>query len=180
MTPTPLRSLAFTTALLLAAGSALPAAESKPGAAAAAEAKKINDRYALTRSRINALIGQRLHPTPLPASLPNPFYHTPPELAADANASPGNNPTDVAPVPAAPDSSDIDTLMKYANALKISGVMTLNDRPLLTINQTLCKEGDVVPVGSKDHPVYLQVQHITSQEVTFRLNDATYAVRLKH
>jgi hypothetical protein len=160
--------------LLLTTGAVAPPA-AKPESATAIALKKISDRYALTKTRISTLLDQRLHPTPLPASLPNPFYR--PSLLPPTDTTP-----DVAenvPVPAAPDITDADTLAKFAATLKVSGLVTLNGQAHLTINQTLCKAGDVIPAGSKDHPVYIQVVRITPDELVLGLNDAQQTVRLR-
>src|SRR6478609_6234257 len=69
------------------------------------DAKKLAARYALTKARINELLGARLHPEPLPATaLPNPFYHA--QAVANTAPKPG-------PVPDAADLTDVDTLAKY-------------------------------------------------------------------
>ena len=173
------RLLLVAAALLVAIGSvqAAPAKpKGKPDSATAAALKKVTDRYALTKARIATLLDQRMNPTPLPALLPNPFYRSPPIPLSDTAPV---KPADAEVVPAAPDSSDADTLARFAATLKVSGLVVLNGQPHLTINQTICKAGDVIPVGNKDHPIYVQVLRITPDDVTFGLNQAEQTVRLK-
>jgi hypothetical protein len=168
-----LSRLLLAAGLLLTAGS-VHAAAAKPDSATAAALKKITERYALTKQQIATLLDQRMHPAALPTTLPNPFYHTSDTPSTEGPATPA----DIA-VPAAPDASDADTLAKYAAALKISGVVVLNGQPHLTVNSTLCKIGDVIPVGTKDHLVYLQIVRITGDELTLGLNEAQQVIRLK-
>ena len=138
----------------------------------AAEAKRIADRYALTKTRISAMLDQRLHPVPLPANPPNPFYQAPKEAA-------GLDKPETALVPEAADLSDIDTLKKYAGLLKIGGVINLNGTLHLTLNNTTCRVGDIITVGNRDHPVYLKMLSLNPNEFSLGLNDATLIVPLR-
>ena len=140
-----------------------------------ADVKRIADRYALTKARISAMLDQRLHPTPLPANPPNPFYQAPKEAAV----APGHEQPETALVPETADISDIDTLRKYVSTLKIGGVINRNDILYLTLNNTSCKVGDVITVGNKDHPTYLKMVALSAYEFTLGLNDATLVVPLK-
>ncbi|MBI2814678.1 MAG: hypothetical protein HYX71_10370 [Opitutae bacterium] len=142
-----------------------------------AEARRIADRYALTKARIGALLDQRQHPTPLPANPPNPFYQAPKEVAGDPTA--GHESPDTAPVPEAADLSDSDTLRKYASTLKLGGVITRNGVLHLAINNTASKVGDAITVGPRDRPVYLRIAGLTTTELTLALNDATLTVPLR-
>ncbi|HTL67866.1 MAG TPA: hypothetical protein VL200_09415 [Lacunisphaera sp.] len=172
-----LRLVALAGLLLLPAAGPVAAADApKAESATAIALRKIADRYALTKSRIASLLDQRLHPTPLPAKLPNPFYRVPEAPVGD------NGPTlspDTAAVPAAPDLSDADVLAKFAAGVKISGYLEIGGSARLTINSTLCRTGDVIPYGPRDRQVFIQVQKITPDEVTLKLNDATQTVRLR-
>ena len=47
------------------------------------------------------------------------------------------------------------------------------------INNTASKVGDIIAVGSKDHPIYLKLLAITPADFTLGLNDATLVVPLK-
>lgn len=140
-----------------------------------AEIKRITDRYALTRTRIAALLDMRLKPVALPANPPNPFYQ-PSAAAVELTPAPGRENPDV---PAAADESDIDTIRKYAPTLKIGGVINRNGTLHLTINNTTCRVGDIITVGSKDHPTYLKLLALSANEFTLGLNDATLIVPLK-
>jgi hypothetical protein len=170
----PIRCLLFLSAgLLLAAASA----HGQASGASAAEIKRISDRYALTRARIDALLEMRLKPVPVPANPPNPFYQAPVE-ALGQEATPVTDPVEIL-VPEAADISDIDTLRKYSTALKVSGVITRNGVLHLTLNNTTCKVGDIITVGSKDRPVYLKLLSLSLSEFTLGLNDAKLDVPLR-
>lgn len=142
-----------------------------------AEVKRIADRYALTKARISALLDQRLHPTPIPANPPNPFYQAPKEAVGATN--PGTESPESALVPEAADLSDIDTLRKYSTTLKIGGVITRSGTLHLIVNNTPCKVGDVITVGSRDRPVYLKMLGLSLSEFMLGLNDATLVVPVK-
>jgi hypothetical protein len=163
-------ALAFT--FLLVPGSVRAADPAKPENATAAALKKTTERYALTKTRIAALLEHRLNPTPMPADLPNPFYSAP--VLAPVETAPAEE-----VVPAKSDLSDADLLARYAATLKISGGLVINGQPLLNINSTLYKAGDVLPVGSKSKPAYLQVLRITPGELTLGYNEAQLVVPLK-
>jgi len=141
-----------------------------------AEIKRITERYALTHKRIDALLGQRTTPTPLPANPPNPFYQAPVEVIGQETA-PVAEPEVI--VPEAADISDIDTLRKYSTTLKVGGVITRNGVLHLTLNNTTCKVGDIITVGHKDRPVYLKLLTLSTSDFTIGLNDATLVVSLR-
>ena len=141
-----------------------------------AEIKRITDRYALTRARISTLLDLRQNPLPLPANPPNPFYQA---AAAPVEATPAPTPETEPGVPAAADESDIDTLRRLAGGLKVGGVIVRNGVPHVTINNAACKVGDIITVGSKDHPTYLKLIALTPGEFTLGLNDATLLVPLR-
>jgi hypothetical protein len=167
------RLLFLSTGLLLAAVSVC----AQTTGANAAEIKRITDRYTLTHARIGALLDLRLKPVPLPANPPNPFYQAP-AVVLGQETTPVPDPAEVI-VPEAADISDIDTLRKYSTALRIGGVITRNNVLHLTINNTTCKVGDIVTVGSKERPVYLKLLSLSVSEFTIGLNDATLAVPLR-
>lgn len=140
------------------------------------DAKKLAARYALTKTRIDGLLAARLNPAPLPAgALPNPFYKPDATLATAPNTERIEAPV----VPDAPDLSDADTLTKYAATLKVGGYLTVGGQPHVAVNQVICKVGDVITVGTKEHPVFLRIEAITPQEFTIRLNDVSYNVPLR-
>lgn len=135
--------------------------------------RKVTARYARTDARITELVGRRLNPQPLPASLPNPFYHGV-ELSELAAPEP-------APelAPAAPDISDADTLARLAPTLRISGLVTRDHKPHLIINSVVCKVGDVFPISGQGAPVFIQVRKIAHDSFTLGLNDAELTIPLK-
>jgi hypothetical protein len=159
-------------ALLLAP--ALHAAEAK-AVMPSGDAKKLAARYALTKTRIETLLGPRQHPVPLPATpLPNPFYKP------DASLAGVPQPEKVeTPVPDAPDLTDADALAKYASTLRIGGYLTLGGAPHVAVNSVICKVGDVITAGTKDHPLFLRIESITPQEFVLKLNEATFTVQIK-
>jgi hypothetical protein len=173
MSPASSRRLLILTGLFLAVASSVSAAESS----ATNDIKRITDRYALTRTRINALLGQRLNPTPLPANPPNPFYQTPKELLGPIEI-PGIAP-ETTQVPQEADLSDEDTLRRYALALKLGGVISRNGVNYLIVNGTPSKVGDVITAGPKDRTSYLRILQLTPQELTLGLNEATFVLPLK-
>jgi hypothetical protein len=168
----------FRRLVLLAALGCASSAFAQPSGA---EIKKLTDRYALTRTRIDALLGRRKQPVPLPTgtTLPNPFYIP---LAAEPGATAPNPealPDEEVVVPAAADESDADTLLRYAGALRLAGYLVLNGQPHITVNGAISKVGDVITVGPKDKQVYLHIVAITPQELTLRLNEATQVLQLR-
>ena len=160
--------------LLMALVPALHAADKKP-VMPTGDAKKLANRYALTKTRIDALLSARLHPVPLPTTtLPNPFYK--PDAAVPV-AQPDKTETIV--VPDAPDATDIDTLFKYAATLKIGGYLTLGGSPHVALNSIICKVGDVITVGNKDHPIFLRIDAITQTDFTLKLNEASLTIAIR-
>jgi len=141
--------------------------------------KQAADRYALTQSHISLLLAQRLQPTPEHRDLFNPFEeNNPTELISPSNAESAP----VAPatiVPPAPDTGEAEILAHHAANLKISGVALINNRLHLAINQILYKTGDMVPVGTKEEPLSLQILNITSDELTLGLNQTEQIISLK-
>jgi hypothetical protein len=160
--------------LLLAFVPALQAAEGKT-VMPTGDAKKLANRYALTKTRIDTLLSARLHPIPLPTTtLPNPFYK--PDAAVPV-AQPDKTETVV--IPDAPDATDIDTLFKYAATLKIGGYLTLGGSPHVALNSIICKVGDVITVGNKDHPIFLRIDAITQTDFTLKLNEASLTIAIR-
>jgi hypothetical protein len=140
------------------------------------DAKKLANRYALTKNRIDALLSARLHPVPLPTTtLPNPFY----KPDASIPVTPPPDKTETVVVPDAPDATDIDTLFKYAATLKIGGYLTLGGSPHVALNSIICKVGDVITVGSKDRPIFLRIDAITQTDFTLKLNDASLTIAIR-
>ncbi len=173
-----LHSLSFrvvSVLLPLASFSVLQAADSKP-VMPTGDAKKLAARYALTKTRIESLLGPRQHLVPLPTTtLPNPFYVPDPSVPT----GPQPDKTETVVVPDAPDATDIDTLFKYAATLKIGGYLTLGGSPHVALNSIICKVGDVITVGSKDHPIFLRIDAITPTDFTLKLNDASLTIAIR-
>lgn len=170
------------TCLLLAAVLALPASAqiTLPGAKGdnvqTLALKRIADRYALTKARIATLLEPRMNPAPLPPALPNPFFR--PSDLPPAEDTPVSG-VDSTLLPAGPDESDAGTLAKFVATLKISGLTVLNGISHLTLNQTLCKIGDIIPLEIKGRTVYIQVLAITPTELTLGLNEEKQSIRLR-
>jgi hypothetical protein len=169
-----------------ASSSTVHAADSK-AIMPSGDAKKLAARYALTKTRIDTLLGSRQHPVALPATaLPNPFYR--PLTGSDSDSSSTSraggrgdvsSAQNVPAIPDAPDLTDADTLTKYAASLKIGGYLTLGGSPHVALNSIICKVGDVITVGSKDHPVFLRIESITPLEFTLKLNEATLTIPIR-
>ena len=150
---------------------AAPAANVLPSG----DAKKLADRYELTRTRIQELLGARVSPAPMPTTaLPNPFYRP----GAAIEAIQGQGPQAL-PETEAPDLTDNDTLVSHAANLKLSGYLVLDGVPHVTINGAICKAGDTITVGTSDSPVFLHVVSVDPREVTLRLNEFTYTLPMK-
>ena len=78
-------------------------------------------------------------------------------------------------------SGDAEILAYYAPTLKISGLVQLNGRAHLIVNQSPYKEGDVIPLKGKDKTVYyLKVIHIEARELTVGYNDAVLSIPVKN
>jgi hypothetical protein len=166
-------------AVLLAAGTA--AAQTAPPAAPQATAlsealKKVMLRFPRTEERVQLLVGRRLDPQPLPASLPNPFYRgvEPSELQdLTINAPPAVD------EPPAPDITDADTLARIAPTLRITGLVTLNGVPHVAINGAVCKVGDVIPIPGRENAFFIQVRAIGAHDITVGLHDAELTIQVK-
>lgn len=172
MSPNRLRLIALCLLTSVLCPLPLPAAESA-SATNAAEIKRVTERYALTRSRISALLDLRQNPLPLPANAPNPFYQTPKDVTEV-----GPDPIE-AHVPEVADITDIDTLRRLASTLRIGGAITRNNVLHLTINNVAYKVGDVITVGNRDRPTYLKLTALALTGYTLQLNDASLDIPLK-
>jgi hypothetical protein len=139
----------------------------------AAPNTKASNYAARTKGRIDTLVNRRLKPEPLPDVLPNPF-----QLSGVVTPT---NPTTVptSPVEPAPPSNDSEALAHYAATLKIGGIVQLNGRVQLVINQSPYREGDLVFVDNKNAVIYLQIIRLTPSELTLGLNQAVQTIKLK-
>jgi hypothetical protein len=139
------------------------AAESVPAAAFTARAKQ-------TRERIDILF--RHHndaPTTPPGPNQNPF-RTAADVPAPAISSSADQPGES--VQSSFPTSD-DVLLKQAVAtLKIGGTVVIGGQINVSINQETYREGGSIIARIQGTPVYLHVRRITSNSVTFALNDS--------
>lgn len=131
------------------------------------------ERAAQTRARIEALIGRRVNPQPLPEALPNPF-----QTGSDR---PGGGPAQPAgPAgPGVPVEDDLSILARYAATLRISGVVEIGGRSQLVINGTPFKEGDLVKVLRTEPPEYLKLIGISRNEITLGFRAAVLILPLR-
>ncbi|MDB6126221.1 MAG: hypothetical protein JWM35_117 [Verrucomicrobia bacterium] len=158
---------------------------SKTTAAALRAAKQSEE----IENRIDALLKLRLKPEPLPRVPANPFVivsglvtaqhadAVAPEPAADANR---RNPLDTSSGAQAeefPAFTSAELLARCVGTLKFGGVIQLNDRLQIVINNVPRKEGDVILVTHGKTQAYLRVVRIAPGAVTFRLNEAEQVVR---
>lgn len=173
--PSVLRRSSLVLVALLAAGGAF--AQTAPQATVLNESlKKIMVRFPRTEERVKLLVGRRLDPQPLPASLPNPFYRgvEPSDLQELAiNAPPAVD------EPPAPDITDADTLARIAPTLRITGLVTLNGVPHVAVNGSVCKVGDVIPIPGRENPLFIQVRAIGAHDITLGLHDAELTIQVK-
>jgi uncharacterized Zn-binding protein involved in type VI secretion len=163
--------------LLALVAAATAGAQTAPQPTALSDSlKKILARFPRTEERVKLLVGRRLDPQPLPATLPNPFYRgvEPSDLQQlTVNAPPA------ADEPPAPDITDADTLARLAPTLRITGLVSVNGVPHVAVNGSVCKVGDVIPLSNRDNPIFIQVRHIGAHEITVGLHDAELTIQVK-
>lgn len=174
--------LLLSAAVLLTAATPAAAQDNKADPATILALKRVAERYALTKTRISTLLDKRMNPTPLAPNLPNPFYH-PPDIPAGEGTRPGGGllpggETETT-APAEPDDSDVGTLARFVSTLKVGGLTTSRGTLHLTLNGTLCKTGDIIPIEVKGHTTYIQVVKITSDELTLGLNEERQVIRVR-
>ena len=127
-----------------------------------------------TKAKIEALLGQRLKPVPLPDTLPDPFQ------LPDATVRPASH--EKSPKPASENLlplTDSEILLYYGATLRISGTVRVNDRTQLIINQAPYKEGDLFTLKTKDAKIKLRIIGIAPGELTLGLNDAVQVIKFK-
>lgn len=139
------------------------AAELMPAAGFTARAKQ-------TRERIDTLFRHR-NDAPAPTGPDqNPFRTATDIPVAATTSSSAGQPADSAQ-PSFPTSDDV--LLKQAVAtLKISGTVVIGGQINVSINQETYKEGGSIIARVQGTSVYLHVRRITSNSVTFALNDS--------
>ena len=137
-----------------------------------APANKGAVNFQRTKTRIDALLAQRLKPDPLPDPLPNPF-----QLAE--TVTPATQEKEPKPAEGLPVSSDGEMLLYYGASLRISGTVRINERTHLVINQSPYKEGDTLTLKTKDATAKIRILGIAPGELTIGLNDAVQVVKFK-
>ena len=148
-----------------------------PAAAAAksAAAPPLSPRFLQVRAKIDALFRHRNEAPPVIDPKANPFRGSIGVVApGSAGATAGGG---VAPVPSAPVNPELQLLQLAAAALKVAGVIQINGRDHLIINQAPYKEGDVIIARAKNQPVYLRLKAISRFTFTLTYNDAELAVK---
>ena len=158
---------------------------SKTTAAAMRAAKQSEE----IERRIDALLKLRLKPEPLPRVPPNPFIvvsglvtaqHTDAPVTEPAAEGNHRNPSDTSGAAQSeefPAFTSAELLARCVATLKFGGVLQLNDRVQIVINNVPRKEGDVILVTHGKTQAYLRVVRIAPGAVTFRLNEAEQVVR---
>ena len=166
------RSLVLVVTLFFSVTAAAPvsAASNKKNVPASGGKSSVN--FQRTKTRIDALLTQRLKPAPLPDSLPNPFQLT--EIAPTTTHEKDPKPTEALAA-----TTDSEMLLYYGAMLKISGTVRINDQTHLIINQAPYKEGDVFTLKTKDATAKLRIIGIAPGELTLGLNDAVQVVKFK-
>lgn len=162
-----IRSLCILGLSLLLSGTATAAGKTKIPA-------KNSINFERTKTRINALLTQRLKPVPLPETLPNPF-----QLAATTPAPNGHEKDPKTVTDGLPPGSDSEMLLYYGATLRISGTVRTDDQIHLIINQAPYKVGDVFVVKGREGNAKLRILGIAPGELTLGLNDAVQVIKFK-
>lgn len=130
--------------------------------------------------QIDALLKRRLRPEPLPVDLPNPFalptsnVRREGAIATPAEAPPPlrANPNEEARV-----ATNADILAECAARLRIGGIMRVQGRAQLVINDAPRREGDSIVVTWNNTKISLLVVQIFPDYIVLRYNDADLSVR---
>jgi hypothetical protein len=178
--------------LLLVLASALVVAgiarAASPASKTTAAAQRAARQSAEIEKRIDTLLSPRLRPEPLPKVLPNPFVvvsgvvtaqradGTPDESAPSVPVNPAADTTANAQAEEFPAFTNAEMLARCIATLKFGGMIQLNDRVQLVINNVPRKEGDIVSVTVGQAKIYLRVVRIAPGSVTLKLNDAEQVV----
>ena len=171
MSPAARRPILLAFALLLSAV-ALTAANVRASRAKSGGKNTVN--FERTNTQITALLGQRLKPTALPDTLPDPF-----QLPDSAQRPATHDKEAKSSVEPLSTGNDSDALLFYGATLKISGTVRINDKTHLIINQAPYKEGDVLTMKNKDGTTKLRIVAIAPGELTLGLNEATQVIKFK-
>jgi hypothetical protein len=137
-------------------------------------AQQPTDRFQTTRNRIEALLNQRLKPSPLPDKPANPFDFTQPGTQV---LVPGD------PIPAQIVSNvprTDDEILAYAvERLRITGLVSRGGVSHVLINSATYRDGDLIPVSGYGETVYyVRLKRISDRKVVFGYNDASADVPL--
>lgn len=177
------RCVALSLAGVVAAFAVSPISKTTAAAMRAAKQSEEIER------RIDALLKQRLKPDALPRVIPNPFVivsgvvtaqrgeGTGPESPVEANPRIASDTTSAAQTEEFPAFTSAELLARCASTLKFGGMIQLNDRVQIIINNVPRKEGDIVFVNHGNAQAYLRIVRITPGTVTLRLNDAEQVVK---
>jgi hypothetical protein len=135
--------------------------------------------------QIDALLKRRLRPEPLPLDLPNPFalpgngggrrdaaIQALNEPAGAATNPPRTNPNEEARV-----ATSAEVLAESAARLRFGGIMRVQGRVQLVINDVPRKEGDTIVVPWNNTRISLQIVSILADQVVLRYNEADYMLR---
>ncbi len=133
----------------------------------------LSPRFKQVRERIDALFADRSTPPPNPTLLDNPF-RPPGAIPAEPEPTP-ENPAE--PAPAAPVSSDLETLQQAVATLRVTGTFNVGGEVHLVINARPYKAGDVLQVSLPRGTVYLRVREIAPNLVTLTLNEAEMTLK---
>jgi hypothetical protein len=128
----------------------------------------LSPRFQQVRDRMNALFQNRSEPPPSIDPAKNPFRAAgappPPVAIANKDGAPASAPPPII--------TDLELLKQGATQLKVNGFVERDGRTLLTINQALYREGDVIKVTVKGQAVYLRVSKLSRTSLTLTLNAA--------
>jgi hypothetical protein len=137
--------------------------------------------------RIDGLLKARLKPDTLPRVIPNPFVvvsgvvtsqrnEANNEPAGETVQSPSADTTDRAQAEEFPAFTSAELLARCAMTLKFGGLIQLNDRVQIVINNVPRREGDIVSIQLGNSKVYIRVVRILPGSVTMRLNEAEQVI----
>jgi hypothetical protein len=133
--------------------------------------------------QIDALLKRRLRPEPLPLDLPNPFA-LPGPGRRDPTPAPALEPIGLLtpPAQANPDvearvATNAEVLAECAARLKVGGIMRVQGRAQLVINDVPRKEGDAIIVPWGSSKIQLTLVSILPEQVVVRYHDAELALR---
>ena len=127
------------------------------------------------RAKIDALFRHRNEAPPPLDPKANPFRGSLVVVVPGAAGSTAGG--GVIGPPPAPVNPELQMLQQAAAALKVAGVIQINGRDHLIINQAPYKEGDVIIARAKGQPVYLRLKVISRFTFTLSYNDSELAVK---